>query len=150
MLQGQMLPGQMSSWLLESAKECPKNPPLKFGQNRASNSWDMASFLMVNYRDPNNNKNPNFANSVVDFAALSRSWGSVGKLGLQSNWFKFWQNVCFKSMYACIYVSYPWGDMFYKQCENIYKNCGPIKITPYIYMHPGSFEMFELNLPEGA
>ena len=48
----------------------------------------MASFLMVDYRDPNNNKNnknPNFANSVVDFAALSRSWGSVGKLGLQSN-----------------------------------------------------------------
>ena len=51
----------------------------------------MASFLMVNYRDPKNNKNnkkkkiPKFANSVVDFAASSRSWGSVGKLGLQSN-----------------------------------------------------------------
>ena len=26
-----------------------------------------------------------FANSVVDFAASSRSWGSVGKLGLESN-----------------------------------------------------------------
>ena len=47
------------------------------------------SFPMVNYRDPNPNNNKkkkkNFANSVVDFAASSRSWGSVGKLGLQSN-----------------------------------------------------------------
>ena len=53
----------------------------------------MAPFLMVNYRDPKKNKknkkknkkNPKCANSVVDFAASSRSWGSVGKLGLQSN-----------------------------------------------------------------
>ena len=42
MLQGQMLPGQMSSWQLESVKDGPKNLPLKFGQNRASNSWDIA------------------------------------------------------------------------------------------------------------
>ena len=112
MLRGQMLPGQMSSWQLESAKEGPRNLPLKFGQNRASNSWDMASFPMVNYRDPKKRKEKiyefgklssrlcpkanyrdpkkrkdmNLANSVVDFAASSRSWGSVGKLGLQSNW----------------------------------------------------------------
>ena len=50
----------------------------------------MGSFPMVNYRDPNNNnkknnKKKNFAKPVVDFAASSRSWGSVGKLGLQSN-----------------------------------------------------------------
>ena len=41
----------------------------------------MASFPIVNYRD----HKKNFANSVVDFAASSESWGSVGKLGLQSN-----------------------------------------------------------------
>ena len=43
----------------------------------------MASFPMVNYRDPNkknNKKKKNFAKPVVDIAASSRSWGSVGKL----------------------------------------------------------------------
>ena len=51
-----MLPGQMSLWQLESAQEGLRTLPLKFGQNWASNWWDMASFLMVNYRDPNNKK----------------------------------------------------------------------------------------------
>ena len=37
-----MLPGQMSLWLLESVKDGPRNQTLKFGQNRASNSWDIA------------------------------------------------------------------------------------------------------------
>ena len=49
MLQGQMLPGQMSPWQLGSVKDGPRNLPLKFGQNQASNSWDIADieFLMV-------------------------------------------------------------------------------------------------------
>ena len=38
---GQMLPGQMSPWQLGSVKDCPRNLRLKFGQNRASNSWDI-------------------------------------------------------------------------------------------------------------
>ena len=42
MLPGQMLPGQMSLYQLESVLEVPRNLPLKFGQNRASNSWDIA------------------------------------------------------------------------------------------------------------
>ena len=42
MLPGQILPGQMSSWQLKSAKEVPRNLPLKFGQNLAINSWDIA------------------------------------------------------------------------------------------------------------
>ena len=41
MLPGQMLPGQMSPWLLESVHEGPRNLHLKFGQNRVSNSWDI-------------------------------------------------------------------------------------------------------------
>ena len=39
---GQMLPGQMSLWQLESVQDGPRNLPLKFGQNRVSNSWDIA------------------------------------------------------------------------------------------------------------
>ena len=36
-----MLPGQMSSWQLKSIQYGPRNLPFKFGQNRASNSWDI-------------------------------------------------------------------------------------------------------------
>ena len=42
MSQGQMLPEQMSLWHLEYVKKGPRNQPLKFGQNRASKSWDIA------------------------------------------------------------------------------------------------------------
>ena len=47
MSQGQMLPEQMSLGHLEYVKEGPRNHPLKFGQNRASNSWDIADFEFV-------------------------------------------------------------------------------------------------------
>ena len=47
MLPGQMLPGQMSPYQLESVLEVPRNLPLKFGQNRAGNSWDIADFEFV-------------------------------------------------------------------------------------------------------
>ena len=56
MLPGQMLPEQVSPWQFTSVKEGSRNPPVKSGENRASNSWDMASFPMVNYRDPNKKK----------------------------------------------------------------------------------------------
>ena len=42
MLTGQMLPGQMSLWQLGCVKDGPRNLRLKFGQNRVSNSWDIA------------------------------------------------------------------------------------------------------------
>ena len=42
MSQGQMLPKQMSFWKLEYVQIGPRNLPLKFGQNRTSNSWDIA------------------------------------------------------------------------------------------------------------
>ena len=42
MSQGQMLPEQMSSWQLTIVKDGPRSLPLKFGQNRVSNSWDIA------------------------------------------------------------------------------------------------------------
>ena len=39
---GQMLPGQMSLWQLESVLDVPRNLHLKFHQNWVSNSWDIA------------------------------------------------------------------------------------------------------------
>ena len=48
--------------------------PSKFGRVLTSNSGDMASYLLLNYRDPNKNNNTkNFAKPVVDIAASSRS-----------------------------------------------------------------------------
>ena len=43
-----------------------------FGRVLTSNIRDMASFVCMNWRDPNNNKNNKFANPVVDIAAPSR------------------------------------------------------------------------------
>ena len=42
MLHGQMLPGQMSLWHLESVQDGPRNLRLKFGQNWISNSRDIS------------------------------------------------------------------------------------------------------------
>ena len=39
-----MLPGQMLPKQLESVLEDPRSLQFKFGQNRASNSWDIADF----------------------------------------------------------------------------------------------------------
>ena len=44
MLPGQMLPGQMSLWGLASVKNGPRNLPLKFGPNPATNSRDVNFF----------------------------------------------------------------------------------------------------------
>ena len=44
---GQMLPGQMSPWQLGCVKDGPRNLCLNFGQNRVSNSWDIADFEFV-------------------------------------------------------------------------------------------------------
>ena len=41
MLPGQILPGQMSPWQLESLLDVSRNLPVKFHQNRVSNSWDI-------------------------------------------------------------------------------------------------------------
>ena len=41
MSHGQMLPGQMSLWHLESVQDGPRNLHLKFCQNWFSNSWDI-------------------------------------------------------------------------------------------------------------
>ena len=42
-----MLLRQMSAWQLESGLEDPRNLTFKFGQNRASNSWDIAEIEFV-------------------------------------------------------------------------------------------------------
>ena len=40
MLPGKILPGQMSLWQLD-VLDVPRNLPVKFHQNRVSNSWDI-------------------------------------------------------------------------------------------------------------
>ena len=75
MLHGQMLTLQMSPRQLTTHADGPTIQPSKFGRVLISNNGDMASNLLLNYRDPNPNKNnkKNFAKPVVDIAASSRS-----------------------------------------------------------------------------
>ena len=42
-----MLPGQMSSWQLESVQEGPRNLPLRFGQNRTRDISDIEFMVVV-------------------------------------------------------------------------------------------------------
>ena len=72
MLHGQMLTLQMSPRQLTTHADGLTIQPSKFGRVLTSNSGDMASYLMFNYRDPKNPK-MNFAKPVVDIAASSRS-----------------------------------------------------------------------------
>ena len=76
MLHGQMLTLQMSPRQLTTHADGLTIQPSKFGRVLTSNSGDMASYLLLNYRDPpkKNKKNKkNFAKPVVDIAASSRS-----------------------------------------------------------------------------
>ena len=41
----------------------------------------MASYLLLNYRDPKNKNTKNFAKPVVDIAASSRSWAQLVSWG---------------------------------------------------------------------
>ena len=83
MLHGQMLTLQMSPRQLTTHADGLTIQPSKFGRVLTSNSGDMASYLMFNYRDPKNPKNPkmNFAKPVVDIAASSRSWAQLASWG---------------------------------------------------------------------
>ena len=63
--------------------------PSKFGWVLTSNIWDMASYLLLIYRDPNNTSNFTkiyFAIPVEDIAASS--WSLTWQAGLQFNWKK--------------------------------------------------------------
>ena len=74
MLHGQMLKLQMSPRQLTTHADGLTIQPSKFGWVLTSNSGDMASYLLLNYRDHNKNSNTkNFAKPVVDIAASSRS-----------------------------------------------------------------------------
>ena len=75
MLHGQMLTLQMSPRQLTTHADGLTIQPSKFGRVLTSNSGDMASYLMFNYRDPKKKKKKtmNFAKPVVDIAASSRS-----------------------------------------------------------------------------
>ena len=43
----QMLPGQMLPWQSEFVQDGLRNQPLKFRQNRVSNSWDIDDIEFV-------------------------------------------------------------------------------------------------------
>ena len=75
MLHGQMLTLQMSPRQLTTHADGLTIQPSKFGRVLTSNSGDMASYLMFNYRDPKkkNKKKVNFAKPVVDIEASSQS-----------------------------------------------------------------------------
>ena len=73
MLHGQMLTLQMSPRQLTTHADGLTIQPSKFGRVLTSNSGDMASYLLLNYRDPPKKKKMNFAKPVVDIAASSRS-----------------------------------------------------------------------------
>ena len=47
MSSGQTLPRQMSQWQLGSVKDGQRKLTLKFGQNQACNSWDIADIEFV-------------------------------------------------------------------------------------------------------
>ena len=66
-----MLPGQMSLRQLTTNTDSPTNQPSKFGCVLTSNIRNMALYVFINYRDPNNPKKK-FANPVVDIAASSQ------------------------------------------------------------------------------
>ena len=92
MLQGLMLPGQMSPRELSTNLDDLTNQPSKFGLVRSTNIRDMTSFLCMNYRDPKNKKtkfakpkqNKTLQPQVKsDFVFCLASW-QVGA-GLQSN-----------------------------------------------------------------
>ena len=67
MSHGQMLPGPMSIWHLETVQHGPRNLHLKFCQNRFSNSWDITDieFSVV---------------VVLPLGYVRLSWGWVGVL----------------------------------------------------------------------
>ena len=56
MFHGQMLMVQMSPGQLTTHTDGLTIQPSKFGRVLTSNSGDMASYLLLNYRDPNNKK----------------------------------------------------------------------------------------------
>ena len=57
MLQGQMLPSVITPRQLTTNENDLTNQPSKFSWVLTSNIRDMASFVFINYRDPNKNKN---------------------------------------------------------------------------------------------
>ena len=85
MLHGQMLTVQMSPRQLRIHTDGLTIKPLKFGWVLTSNSGYMASYLLLNYRDPKK-KERKFCKTSSRHCSLKSELGSVGKLGLQSNW----------------------------------------------------------------
>ena len=81
MLHGQMLTLQMSPKQLTTHTDGLTIQPSKFGWVLTSSSGDMASYLQLNYKDPNknnkNNKNKN--NKKVNFAKTSSRHCTLGQ-----------------------------------------------------------------------
>ena len=65
----------MSPWQLESVLDDPRILPLKFGQNRASNSWDIANYeFMVG------------GGGVKSFLCKTQTWVKLGWVELRLGW----------------------------------------------------------------
>ena len=94
MLPGQMLPGQMSSWLLESVHEGPRSLHLKFGQNPVSNNRDIADLELS-------------VGGVKSFSCKTQvrlSWGWVGVLTIYVYiWINWWPQML--------------GELFFSFCQ---------------------------------
>ena len=84
MLHGQMLTVQMSPRQLRIHTDGLTIKPLKFGWVLTSNSGYMASYLLLNYRDPKKKKTSRHCSLKSEF----------GKQERQSNWkLKNWDNL---------------------------------------------------------
>ena len=109
----QLLPGQMSQWQCKSVQNGPRNLPLKFGSNRASNSWDITDmeFVWVGGVQSHFHIKPNFRWIVIE---LTLSWG-------------FDKN----SLQAHVYIQTDTSGDHCSYCEKNYKNKNSLWVHKY-------------------
>ena len=85
MLHGQMLTLQMSPRQLTTHADGLTIQPSKFGRVLTSNSGDMASYLMFNYRDPKKKEQQQqeeFCKTSSRHCSLKSEFDLAAKLGL--------------------------------------------------------------------
>ena len=82
MLHGQMLTLQMSPRQLTTHADGLTIQPSKFGRVLTSNSGDMASYLLLNYRDPPTTRTRKFCKTSSRHCSLKSEFDLAAKLGL--------------------------------------------------------------------
>ena len=111
MLHGQMLPGQMSLWHLESVQVGPRNLRLKFCQNRFSNSWDIADIMFLVVEQPRLIWWAATAYMVVCKVILTSN-PTLGYVRLNWGWVGVWTTFFIDKIFQFIncqdYVVYGW------------------------------------------